>query len=177
MIAQEVVKPEQFRFKDDGVFPNSVLPLLIYRHALAGDGQDRASVLEGRLAENDWCNSWRNGVYPFAHYHSTTHEVLGVFRGSATLLVGGEYGKSVEVHAGDVIVIPAGVAHQKLQDSVDFAVVGAYPDGREWDLLRGHPGERPGADQTIAALPIPDNDPIYGGEGPLRHIWKAANAK
>ncbi len=36
------------------------------------------------------------------------------------------------------------------------------------------PGERPGADHNIAALPIPDNDPIYGADGPLRQIWKAA---
>jgi len=170
---QEFVQPEQFRFKDDGTFPNSVLPLLLYRQALTTGADDRGSVVEQRLAENDWCNSWRNGVYPFAHYHSTTHEVLGVFRGSATLRVGGEHGKNIEVNTGDLIVIPAGVAHQKTRASEDFAVVGAYPDGRDWDLLRGEPGERPEADQTIAALPIPENDPIYGAEGPLRQIWKA----
>jgi len=44
--------------------------------------------------------------FSFAHYHSTTHEALGVYRGSATLRLGGEHGKNVEVHAGDVIVIP-----------------------------------------------------------------------
>jgi uncharacterized protein YjlB len=170
---EEFVQPEQFRFQDNGTFPNSVLPLLVYRRALAADGQDLASAFEERFAENDWCNSWRNGVYSFAHYHSNTHEILGVFRGAATLSLGGEDGKNVEIHSGDVIVIPAGVVHQKLEASADFAVVGAYPDGREWDLLRGQPGERPEADQKIAALPIPDNDPIYGAGGPLRQIWKA----
>jgi uncharacterized protein YjlB len=83
----------------------------------------------------------------------------------------------VDVHSGDVIVIPAGVAHQKIEASGDFAVVGAYPDGREWDLLRGEPSERPQADKNIAALPIPDDDPIYGPEGPLLQIWKARSAK
>jgi len=175
MITQEqFVEPEQFRFEDDGIFPNSVLPLLLYRQALTIEAVDPASTLEQRLAENDWCNTWRNGVYSFAHYHSSTHEVLGVFRGSATLRVGGENGASVEVHAGDLVVIPAGVAHKNTAKSSDFAVVGAYPDGRDWDLLRGRPGERPKADQDIAALPIPDNDPIYGADGPLRQIWCAA---
>lgn len=177
MITREVVQPEQFRFPDDGVFPNSVLPLLVYRQALATKDGHTASELEQRLAENDWCNSWRNGVYPFAHYHSTTHEVLGIYSGSGTLRVGGEHGKIVEMHAGDLIVIPAGVAHQNIGASDDFAVVGAYPDGRDWDLLRGRPGERPKADHTIAVLPIPDNDPIYGAEGPLRQIWKFAANK
>ena len=170
---QELVAPEQFHFKDDGVFPNSVLPLLVYRKALTADGQDPASLLEQRFANNDWCNSWRNGVYSFAHYHSTTHEALGVYRGDATLRVGGEYSSDVKIYAGDVIVIPAGVAHQKVDTSPDFAVVGAYPDGREWDLLRGQPGERPSADHKIAALPIPNNDPMYGADGPLRQIWKS----
>jgi len=174
---QEFVEPEQFRFKDDGVFPNSVLPVLLYRQAFVTEAGDRASVVEQRFAENDWTNSWRNGVYSFAHYHSTTHEALGVYCGAATLRLGGAHGKNVEVHAGDVIVIPAGVAHQNIGASDDFTVVGAYPDGREWDLLRGRPGERPKADQNITALPIPDNDPIYGAEGPLPRLWKAASAK
>ena len=110
----------------------------------------------------------------FAHYHSTTHEILGVYCGTATLRLGGEHGRNLDVHSGDVVVIPAGVAHQKIDASSDFAVVGAYPDGRDWDLMRGLAGERPKADRKISALPIPDNDPIYGGEGPLRQIWKAA---
>jgi uncharacterized protein YjlB len=174
---QELVAPEQFRFKDDGVFPNSDLPLLVYRQAFTTDAGDRASIIEQCFAENDWTNSWRNGVYSFAHYHSTTHEALGVYCGAATLRVGGEHSSDVKVYAGDVIVIPAGVAHQNIGASADFAVVGAYPGGREWDLLRGLPGERPRADHNIAALPIPDNDPIRGAEGPLRQIWKSNRAR
>ena len=173
---QEIVQPEQFRFDDDGVFPNSVLPLLVYRKALRADGRDPASLLEERFANNDWCNSWRNGVYSFAHYHSNTHEILGVYCGAATLGLGGDDGRNVEIHAGDVIVIPAGVAHQNIGASDDFSVVGAYPGGRQWDLLRGLPGERPKADENIAALPMPENDPIYGVEGPLRSIWKPTRA-
>ena len=115
-------------------------------------------------------------VYSFPHYHSTSHEVLGVYSGTATLRLGGEHGKNVEVNAGDVIVIPAGIAHQNIGADDAFGVVGAYPDGREWDLLRGLPGERPKADHNIAALPTPENDPIYGAEGPLRRIWKDAGA-
>ena len=91
---------------------------------------------------------------------------------AAKLRLGGEHGQTVEVRDGDVILIPAGVAHHNIGASPDFSVVGAYPDGRNWDLLRGLPGERPKSDRTIAALPIPDYDPIYGVNGPLRQIWK-----
>jgi len=173
---QNFVQPEQLNFKDDGIFPNSPLPLLFYHQAITTEAKDPASIFAERFAENVWIKSWRNGVYFFPHYHSTSHEVLGVYSGTATLRLGGERGKNVEVRAGDVIVIPAGVAHQNISASDDFGVVGAYPDGREWDLLRGFPGERPKADHNIAALPMPENDPIYGAEGPLRRIWKDAGA-
>jgi len=173
---QEIVQPEQLHFEDDGIYPGSVLPLLLYRAATTGNAEDRASFFERTFAQNDWCNSWRNGVYPFAHYHSTSHEVLGVYDGTAKIRLGGKHGQTVEVRAGDVILIPAGVAHQNIDASPDFNVVGAYPDGRHWDLLRGLPGERPQSDRTIAALPIPDFDPVYGAEGPLRQIWKAARS-
>jgi uncharacterized protein YjlB len=171
---QEIVQPEQFTFQDNGMYPGSVLPLLLYRAAITTDAQDRASIFQRAFAQNDWRNSWRNGVYSFAHYHSTSHEVLGVYHGSAKLRVGGEHGQIIEVRSGDVILIPAGVAHQSITASADFGVVGAYPDGREWDLLRGLPGERPKSDRTIAELPLPDYDPIYGAEGPLRQIWNEA---
>jgi uncharacterized protein YjlB len=166
-------QPFTAEFKDDGAIPNSRYPALLYHQVLELTGDDPASRVEELFAANIWTNSWRNGIYPFHHYHSTSHEVLGVYRGSATVRLGGEQGRDFTVQAGDVIVIPAGVGHKNLGASGDFGVVGAYPDGRQWDLLRGEPGERPKADQYIAALPLPANDPVYGADGPLRKIWAA----
>ena len=88
---QEIVQPEQLHFKDDGVYPGSVLPVL-YRAAITADAQDRASVFERGCAQNDWRNSWRKGVYSFAHYHSTSQEALGVYNGTSRLRLGGEPG-------------------------------------------------------------------------------------
>jgi uncharacterized protein YjlB len=78
----------------------------------------------------------------------------------------------LEVGAGDVVVIPAGVGHKRLVASSDFAVVGAYPDGQRPDMNVGEPGERPRVDQTIAGLALPLNDPVFGPEGPLFDHWK-----
>jgi hypothetical protein len=60
---------------------------------------------------------------------------------------------------------------KNLGSSADFGVVGAYPDGREWDLLTAKPGERPKADQTIAALPAPDKNPVYGIDAQILIFW------
>jgi len=38
-------------------------------------------------------------------------------------------------------------------------------------LLRGRPGERPGADDTIARVPPPQGDPIFGANGALTRLW------
>jgi uncharacterized protein YjlB len=162
--------PEKIYFKDDGKIPNSKFPLLLYRNAFSESNSEGAAWLENRFAENNWTNSWRNGVYPFHHYHSTSHEVLGIYSGTALLHLGGEQGQKIEVKAGDIIVIPAGVGHKDLESS-NLGVVGAYPDGRSWDLNRGLDGERPQTDKNIAALPVPVTDPLQGkGEG-LTKIW------
>lgn len=163
--------PDKIYFKDDGKIPNSKYPLLHYRNVFSARGSEGASWLEQRFAKNNWTNSWRNGVYSFHHYHSTSHEVLGIYSGKALLHLGGEQGEKVEVYAGDVVVIPAGVGHKNL-GSENLGVVGAYPNGRSWDLLRGEPGDRPQADENIAAVPFPENDPLFGEKDGLRVIWE-----
>ena len=168
------IQPEMAFFKDDGSIPNNMLPLLLYRLVFSQETRDLASVIEERFTGNCWTASWRASVFPFHHYHSTTHEALAVYRGSATLKLGGESGKKFNVNAGDVIVIPAGVGHKRLESTEDFGVVGAYPGSRRWDLLRGLPGERPRADRNIAGVPLPATDPVYGTDGPLVKIWEPA---
>ncbi|RYE23931.1 MAG: cupin, partial [Sphingobacteriaceae bacterium] len=100
----ESVKPETHFFKDDGIIPNSKYPLLIYKKVFAERNSAGAGWLEKHFAQNNWTNSWRNGVYPFHHYHSTSHEVLGVYSGSALLFLGGEKGRKIKVEAGDILV-------------------------------------------------------------------------
>ncbi|HTF20415.1 MAG TPA: cupin domain-containing protein [Chryseolinea sp.] len=168
----ETTDPKTFRFQDDGKIPNSNYPLLIYQRAFNLRGDEGAEWLEQRFASHDWMNTWRWGVYAFHHYHSNTHEVLGVFRGNALLHMGGEKGQKLEVSAGDIIVIPAGVGHKCLTHSDDFTVVGAYPGGLEPDLMKGTPDERPNADKRIAAVPLPLADPLLGRNQGLVTLWK-----
>lgn len=164
------MKPTTFSFEDDGIIPNSKYPVLIYEDFFSERGDAGAEWLEKKFAENNWTNSWRNGVYNYHHYHSNTHEVLGVYEGTAVLQLGGEEGEKLQVSAGDVIVIPAGVAHKNL-GSENFKVVGAYPEGKAHDMNTGKEDERPEADKNIAAVPIPEYDPVEGKEGDLKLIW------
>ncbi len=168
---------ERYTLRDDGTFPNNArLSLLLYRQALRrpANGEDPAATLEAIFAHYDWRGSWRNGIYSFHHYHSTSHEVLGVYRGEASVRLGGPGAAAITatLHAGDIVIIPAGVGHCDLGSSSDFGVVGAYPEGRRWDICRGEPGDRPAADTYIAALPRPVNDPVGGPDGPMVRLWR-----
>jgi uncharacterized protein YjlB len=160
---------------DDGVFPNNPrLPLLVYRQAVSLPPRDPAALFETRFAAHQWGSAWRNGIYSVHHYHSTAHEVLGVYRGQATVLFGGQQGVELSVQAGDVMIIPAGVAHKNIGASRDFGVVGAYPRGQRWDVCYGKTGERPRADHNIARVPMPQADPVYGTYGPLAGYWSGS---
>ena len=164
---------ETYRFTDDGVVPNSRLPLVVYRRAIAGGG-DRAAACEVMFAEHGWPDAWRNGIYGHHHYHSTAHEVLGIARGWAHVRLGGDGGRTVELDAGDVVVIPAGVAHKRVAASADLLVIGAYPRGQQPDLRRAEPAQHDRAAAAIAAVPLPAADPVTGTAEPLLRCWRAA---
>jgi uncharacterized protein YjlB len=165
--------PEPLVFADDGAFPNSRLPALLYRGAIV-TGRDLGPAFETLFGRNGWTGSWRNGLYSFHHYHSTAHEVLGIHRGNVKVLLGGEKGRVITLTAGDVVVIPAGVAHRNVESSSDYGVVGAYPTGTSPDVQYGKPGERPGTDRTISSLDIPSLDPVGGASGSLASLWSKA---
>ncbi|WAC21090.1 hypothetical protein OVA24_06800 [Luteolibacter sp. SL250] len=90
---------EVIAFSKEGNIPNSHLPVILYRNACPLDSPDLADLIEGRFRENGGTNAWRDGIYPFPHYHSMTHEVLGVCRGSATLKLGGKVGERLRLYS------------------------------------------------------------------------------
>jgi uncharacterized protein YjlB len=160
-------------FPDDGRTPNHpALPLVIMRETAAADADDPAAWFEEKFVAHGWGATWRWGVYPYHHFHTTNHEVLGVSRGEATLMLGGENGAEYQVKSGDVIVIPAGVSHKCVEATKDFQVVGAYPRGKEPDLIRPENVDIAAATAAIAEVPFPEQDPIHGPDGPLFDHWK-----
>lgn len=104
--------------------------------------------------------------------------------------------KKVEdtVSKGDVIVVPAGVAHRLLRDieggfeMVRMAVstrpwrkigfmhrltagiqVGCYPQGYTWDMCYGRASEESKIEK-IVAVPWFTRDPVYGDDGPVLKV-------
>ena len=152
---------------DDGLVPNNAaVPARIYRGCLpAGPGAE--ADIEALFAANGWSNAWVDGIYPFHHYHATVHEVLGLARGGVRLQLGGPSGPVLALRAGDGVLIPAGVGHCCLEAGPDLTVVGAYPGGAGWDLVRATPDARAAAITRISAVPPPATDPILGATRPV----------
>ncbi|MBV9884859.1 MAG: cupin domain-containing protein [Sphingomonadaceae bacterium] len=161
---------EHFLLDQNGWVPNNdALPVLVYRGAVSGSGEEAAKTFEAMFARHFWPPQWRDVVYDYHHYHSTAHEALGIATGSATLTLGGPAGKRVQVKAGDALVLPVGTGHRSVEASDDFLVVGAYPEGQEWDICREAPSDE--ARERMRGLPVPDMDPVAGADGPLTEYW------
>lgn len=87
----------------NGSFPNnSNLPLLIYQGCFVLE-DSKPEIIEEIFFKNAWKGLWRDGIYDFHHYHSNTHEALGIYSGSCEVQIGGENGKIFELKKGDVL--------------------------------------------------------------------------
>ncbi|RYP42668.1 hypothetical protein DL767_000037 [Monosporascus sp. MG133] len=162
------------------LIPNTSIqnkPVLHY-HAAFPPAALTPSLIEAHLASVGVVEpQWRFSMYTTTHFHSTTHEVLCVSRGRASLCFGGEDNPGrveKEVEKGDVLVLPAGVGHRLLEDLTTegeggFEMVGSYPRGCNWDMCYGKKGEEPKV-QSIAGLPWFQKDPIYGDQGPVLDV-------
>lgn len=163
---------------DDGQLPNNaLLPLLVYKNVLHLPEEEAGEIVEEIFEVNGWANAWKDGIYDYHHYHSTAHEVLGIIKGSALVQFGGPMGVSISLEPGDVVIIPAGVAHKNTTGDKDFMCVGAYPVGQQYDIKTVKKGERPETDKNIKKVSLPETDPIYGMNGPLIKNWSSEQGK
>jgi uncharacterized protein YjlB len=157
--------PERLFLADDGTIPNNPrLPALLFRSALPPGDPDAAEAV---FARHGWPPAWRNGIFPYHHYHPDAHEALAIARGTVRVMLGGDAGQAVDLQAGDVVVLPAGTGHRNLGASPDLLVVGAYPEGQSPSAYRGRPGEHERAVHAITQVPDPPTEPVRGGAWPL----------
>lgn len=160
-----------YYFNDDGIIPNHTFPVIV--HSQCVDLEDCSDWLETTFKKNSWLNNWRDIVLPYDHFHSNTHEVLGLGWGSVSLKIGGANGQVFHLSAGDVVIIPVGVGHYSISEHSNYQMVGGYPNGQAWDLKTGlEPGERAQILKSISTVEMPEKDPIFGEDGFLFEKWK-----
>jgi uncharacterized protein YjlB len=161
-----------YRLAPAGAIPNHPhWPLLVYPAVVTIEGADPAGAFEALFDRNRWPPAWRNGVFPFHHFHTNAHEALGVYSGEVTVQFGGDDGVVVTALPGDVIVLPAGTGHKKLSSRGALGIVGAYPVGQHPDMRTPLLSSARRSAEAIAHVPLPECDPVYGAGGPLFTHW------
>ncbi len=98
--------------------------------------------------------------------------MLGIARGRAAVEFGGARGQVLTVAGGDVVILPAGTGHRRLEASGDLLVVGAYPRNASFDQKRPGQVDHKKAVSAIARVPLPEMDPVHGQAGPLMTLWQ-----
>lgn len=215
-----MVQVDKYLLLPTKLIPNSPYPLLHYRGLLPADSKSTAAQFYNLLSANGWDAQWifRYGPTQRSHYHSLAHECMVVLTGTATIRFGAadtiedmdentwgdgkeDGGVELEAQAGDVFVIPAGVAHKtyntgpnstfklltpgdghslpadvrSVLDSIElsgFTMMGSYPkDGGAWDFAVG--GEGAESFASVHAVPPPKKDPMLGSSADgLCTLWK-----
>jgi uncharacterized protein YjlB len=161
------------RIAASGAIPNHPRwPLLVYPGVVTAATAEFAAAFEELFDHNGWPAAWRNGIYPFHHFHCDAHEVLGVYSGEVTAQFGGDDGIVITARPGDVIVLPAGTGHKKLSSRGALGVVGAYPAGQRPDMCTPLLSRSKQHAAAIARVALPRSDPVYGEGGPLHAHWK-----
>jgi uncharacterized protein YjlB len=201
----------KYNLKPTALVPNSPQPLLHYPGILSAPSACTATSVYDLFSSNEWEVQWvyRYGSTQTSHYHSGVHECMAVLSGNAMVRFGvadddvpevkeresasleQEMGVELQARAGDVFVIPAGVAHKTFNASPPgerklltpgdghhiaatnarhalsnielsgFTMIGAYPKG-------GGPwdfsegGEHAGQFEKVWSVSKPQNDPVLG---------------
>lgn len=164
---------ETFYIEENQPFPNNSLPVLYYPKRVNDllDKSDSAQSILNLLEQNGYSNGWVNGIFSYHHFHATTHEVLACIAGEATVQLGGPDAELYSFSKGDVLLLPAGIAHKRIEASDDFKIVGAYPGGLEPDIQKGEAKNYEAIKQTIASVAKPEKDPVEGENGAVLNYW------
>lgn len=164
---------ETFYIEENQPFPNNSLPVLYYPKGVADllAKPDSAQNVLASFEQNGYSNGWVNGIFSYHHFHAATHEVLACIAGEATVQLGGPDAEKYSFTKGDVLLLPAGVAHKRIAASRDFQIVGAYPEGLEPDMQKGEAENYEAIKQAIASVARPTKDPVEGEDGAVIKYW------
>ncbi|KAL4798113.1 hypothetical protein BDV19DRAFT_386769 [Aspergillus venezuelensis] len=217
-----MVEVKQYHLSPTNLIPNSPRPLLHYKNVLSkspNSSHCSPTQVWDLFTKNGWNVQWifRYGPTQLSHYHSQAHECMAVLSGTATIRFGvgdtsedlgaSTYGPAresggieLQAEAGDVFVIPAGVAHKtyntapqaefklltpgsghgieaedprKVLDEIQldgFTMMGAY-NGGEWDFVKSG-----GKFERVWSVPKPKRDPVLGrSEQGLVKTWPGSD--
>lgn len=155
-------------------YPNNSLPVLFYEDALSDtlEGDYTSEDVLKLFENNGYTHGWTSIIEDRHHFHSHAHEALAITKGEVTVQLGGQNGEIQILRKGDVVLLPAGVAHKRLDGTENFEVVGAYPsNGDILDMQYGDASDYEKIKENIEKVPRPLTDPVTGNPGDMDAYW------
>lgn len=105
-----------------------------------------------------------------------TLNFIDIIRGEVTVQLGGQNGKIQILRKGDVVLLPAGVAHKRLDGTESFEIIGAYPsNGDILDMQYGDASDYEKIKENIKNVPRPLTDPVTGNPGDMDEYWPVSD--
>lgn len=178
-------KTKCYKLSPTPLIPNSPYPLIHHEQLFTGKEKRNAAEFHHLFACNGWQTQWifRYGPTQTSHYHSATHECMAVLTGSATIRFGvsdmqtvpGQYthgseeesgGIELQANAGDVFVVPAGVAHKTFDPQPADSTFALLTPGE------GHGIAAPDAREALSRIQLSGFTMI--GACPQNSVWDSS---
>ncbi|MEY8292989.1 cupin domain-containing protein [Carnobacteriaceae bacterium 52-44] len=166
---------EPIYLSENEPYPNNTLPVLYFENVLAsalGDDYTGDDVLQ-LFTNNGYTGGWKGGIKDRHHFHSTAHEALACTEGELRVQFGGQNGEILTIRKGDVMLLPAGTAHKKLDATEKHEIIGAYPlNDSDYDFQYGDASDYEAIKESIQNVNIPDTDPVTGAPSNIQQYWE-----
>src|SRR4051812_48260092 len=91
---------EHYYLDDEGA--NNHLPVLLYKGILNLPPFFEEQYIRSLFLSQNWPSIWKKGIFAYRHYLSITHDVLGVYKEKALVILGSGKSIPVVVEKGDV---------------------------------------------------------------------------
>ncbi|WP_075183093.1 hypothetical protein [Pantoea sp. 1.19] len=166
------LRPQVLRLSepDNGV-PNNRLPLIVYPQAVPAESVDFRRGFTETFQQHGWPAGEYGTIHGWTHFRLNCHEALGVACGWCEVLFGGDNGRVIALHAGDAVLIPAGVGRKQLHASEDCLVVGAFSGTLRVHTGEGDPRQLAAAQSRVARVHLSKTDPLTGVQGAMQDFW------
>src|SRR5699024_9249746 len=166
---------ETIYLNEEKPYPNNPLPVLFFENVLAGALEEEYNgddVLQ-LFTNNGYTNGWRNEIIDQPLLQSTAHVALACTEGQLRVQLGGENGEMLPIRKRDVLRLPAGTAHKKLEATANHEIVGAYPlNDSDYDFQYGDASDYEMIKKSIKNVNLPDTDPVTGAPGNIQQFWE-----
>lgn len=165
---------EPIYLKESKPYPNNSLPVLYYENVLESvlDADYTGQDVKQLFQKNGYTGTWSDGIMDEHHFHSIAHEALACTEGELRVQFGGEDGVMLTVKKGDVLLLPAGTAHKKLEATDPHEIIGGYPINQStYDFQYGDADDYDAIKAAIENVPHPQTDPVTGSPSLIEQYW------